>query len=120
MPLYSFYCPIAQVQSGIGIVSLSTTAEQGSQRAAAVLGDRRKNFIAPGKRRGFPEHGCNRAVLLFTELNGVFYRRVVELAAQTIDHFQLNPDRGRLGSTFAGTNHFQRFELLPLLFEDGD
>src|SRR5258707_13850363 len=98
MPLYSFYRPIAQVQSGIGIVSLNTAAEQGS-KCGAALGDRRKNFIAPGKRCGFPEHGCNGAVLVFTELNGVLYRRVLEVAAQTIAHFQPNPARCRQATT---------------------
>src|SRR2546430_3971329 len=32
----------------------------------------RKNFIAPGKRRGLLEHGRHRAVLVLAELDGVF------------------------------------------------
>src|SRR5258708_31521545 len=84
------------------------------------LRGRRKNFIAPRKRRRFPEHGRNGAVLVLAELDGVLYGRVVELAAETIKHFQPGPDRGRLRRTFARADHFQRFELLPLLFQDDD
>src|SRR5713101_8035914 len=120
MPLYSFYCSIAQVQSGTDIVSLSTAAESGSKRAGTALGRRRKNFIAPRKRRRFPEHGRHRTVLVFAELDGVLHRSVVELAAETIEHFQLNPDGRRFRGSFARTNYLQRFELLPLLLEDHD
>src|SRR5260370_5631384 len=79
----------------------------------------RKNFIAPGKRGGLPEHGRNGTVLLFAKLDGVFYRRIVELAAEAIEQFEFDPDRRRLRRAFARTNHFQLFELLPLLFQDG-
>src|ERR1700687_1052725 len=85
-----------------------------------LLGGRRKNFIAPRKRRRFPQHRRNGAVLVLAKLDGVLYRRVIELAAETIEHFQLGPDRRRLCRTFARANHFQRFELLPLLFQDDD
>src|SRR6266851_868947 len=84
------------------------------------LRGRRKDFIAPRKRRRFPEHGRNGAVLVLAELDGVLYRHVVESAAETIEQFQLGPDRGRLRRAFARANHFQRFELLPLLFQDDD
>src|SRR6266478_5995716 len=59
MPLYSFYCPIAQVQSGIGIVSLSTTAEQGSQRAGRLM-----RHAVGIDRHGVPGRaGCNKFLL---------------------------------------------------------
>src|SRR5258708_26142796 len=82
------------------------------------LRGRRKNFIAPRERRRFPEHGRNGAVLVLAELDGVLYAHVVELAAETIEQFQLGPDRGRLRRAFARANHLQRFELLPRLFPD--
>src|SRR5260370_19361357 len=82
------------------------------------LGGRRKNFIAPRKSGSFPKHGRNGAVLVLAELDGVLYRQVVELATKTIEYFQLRPDRRRLCRAFAQANHFQRFELLPLLFQD--
>src|SRR2546421_6746056 len=75
----------------------------------------RKNFIAPRKRRGLLEHGRHRAVLVLAELDGVLYGWVVELAAETIEYFQLGPDGGRLGRAFARANHFERFEFLPFL-----
>src|SRR6266481_929569 len=80
----------------------------------------RKNFIAPGKRGGLPEHGRNGTVLFFAKLDGVFYRRIVELAAEAIEQFELDPDCGRFCGAFARANHFQRFDLLPLLLQDGD
>src|SRR5713226_6223246 len=91
-----------------------------AKASARLLRRRWKNFIAPRKRRRFPEHGRNRAVLVFAELDSVLYRGVVELATETIEHFKLGPDRGRLRRTFARTNHFQRIELLSFFLQDDD
>src|SRR5438105_4814322 len=68
---------------------------------------RRKNFIAPGKRRRFLEHSRHGTILVLAELDGVFYGCVVELAAEAIEDFQLGPNRGRVGRAFARTNHFE-------------
>src|SRR5258708_5611700 len=84
------------------------------------LRSRRKNFIAPRKRRRFPEHGGDGAVLVLAELDGVLYGRVVGLAAETIKHFHPGPDRGLLRRAFTRTNHFQRFEILAFFFQDDD
>src|SRR5438874_806254 len=61
----------------------------------------RKNFIAPGKRRRFLEHGRHGTILVLAELDGVLYGCVVELAAEAIEDFQLGPNRGRVGRAFA-------------------
>src|SRR5229473_3724382 len=102
---------------------LPPSAQQRKRPAHASpwpLRGRWKNFIAPRKRGSLPEHGGNGTILVFAELNGVLDRRVVEWAAETIEHFQLGPDLRRLRGTFARANHFQRFQLLPLLFQDDD
>src|SRR5690349_9298175 len=76
-------------------------------RTAGGKSGRWKNFIAPGKRRRFLEHGCHGTVFVFAELDSVLYGCVVELAAETIQDFQFRPDRGRFGSAFSGANYFE-------------
>src|SRR2546430_12891815 len=118
MSLYIFCCILPQVLCGIGIVLSSKVAPKANLSVSRELAGRGKDFIAPGKRRCFPEHGCNGTVFFLAELDGVLYGRVVELAAKAIEQFQLDPHRGRLRGALAGTNDFQRFELLPFLFQD--
>src|SRR5437879_12071556 len=101
MSLYNVYCSVAQVQTGTGIVSFSTAEAEAAESAGRVLRGRRKYLIAPRKGRSFPQHGRNGAVFVLAELDGVFYRLIVELAAQTIEYFQLGPNRGRFRRTFA-------------------
>jgi len=48
-----------------------------------------EEFHSATKGRRFPEHGCDRTVLVFAELDSVLYRSVVELAAETIEHSSL-------------------------------
>src|ERR1700676_1304275 len=118
MSLYSLCCFFAQVTSGNDVVSFNTTATTTQVCYAWQLGGRRKNLIAPRKRCRFPQHGRNRAVFVLAELDGVLYRFVIELPTETIEYFQVGPDRARLCRAIARANHFQRFELLPLLFQD--
>src|SRR5690349_17401464 len=79
-----------------------------------------KNFIAPRKRRCFLEHSRHGTILVLAELDGVLYGCVVELASQTIEDFQLRPDRRRVDRAFARANYFERFEFLSFLFKDAD
>src|SRR5207247_198239 len=53
------------------------------------------------------------------ELDGVPDGGIVELAAQTVQDFELAPDRGRLLGALARTDDFERVQLLALLFENG-
>src|SRR2546430_16363348 len=75
----------------------------------------RKNFIAPGKRRGFLEHGRHRAELVLAGLDAVLYGWLDELAAETIDHSQLGADGGRPGPAVARAKEAEPFEFLPFL-----
>src|SRR5205085_5218767 len=87
--------------------------------SAGRLAAGRQNFVAPGNGGGFLEHGRDGAVFVFAELDGVLDRGVIELPAQTIENSQLDPHRGRLLGAFAGTDDFERFELLAFLLKDG-
>src|ERR1700676_2603592 len=77
----------------------------------------RENLVAPGKRGALLQGRRDGAVFLVTELDGVLDGGVIESAAQAIEHFELGPYGGRLGRALAGTNHFQRFQLLPLFLQ---
>src|SRR5260370_7145387 len=92
---------------------LALWQQKQSKASIEELCGRRKNFIAPGQRGGFPEHGRNGTVLLFAKLDGVFYPHIVELAAEAIDQFEFDPDPGRFSLAFPPPNHFHPFPLLP-------
>ena len=46
---------------------------------------------------------------------GMLDRAFIQFSSQPVQNFQFRPHRGWFASPFAGTDHFQRFQLLTLL-----
>jgi len=53
-------------------------------------------------------------------MDGVFDGGSVEVAAEAVKDFELDPDGRRLGGAFAGADDFDGLKLLALLFENAD
>src|SRR6266704_238979 len=93
--------------------------EEYNEAAWPGSGARGQDLIAPGKSGRLLEHRGHGTVFVFAELDGALDGGVIELAAQAIKNIKVGPDRGRLLGALAGTDDFERLQLLPFLFENG-
>jgi len=104
----------------VKVLSCSVLQRQGPAEASVLATTRlAERFHSATKARPFPEHGRNGAVLVLAEWMACFTAGVVELAAETIEQFQLRPTVAAPPHVRRAMN-FQGFELLPLLFQDND
>jgi len=79
-----------------------------------------QDFVAKRNGSRLFQHGRDRTIFFFAQLDGMLDRGGVELAAQLVNQLEPGPYHGRLGGALAGHDNFERLELLPLFLENDD
>src|SRR5208282_2832194 len=75
----------------------------------------RQNLVSPRNLRRLPQHRRHRTIFRLAQLDRVAHRLLVERPSKPVNDFNLRPNLRRLRRPLARNQHFQRFQLLPLL-----